>query len=191
MGPDGYVLLDQILNHSHPRFRGLTQEMVEGVVASSNKQRFALTKKDDGKLYIRANQGHSLDIIDPYQLLTPLSAEELSQIPTIVHGTYLEPWTKHIQNQGLSKMCRTHIHFAKGMPNDAGVISGMRRTSDVYIYVNAIKCAQDGIEFLESANGVLLTAGIDGMLATKYFSHVVSKSGEVLLDQRHAEDGQS
>ena len=32
---------------------------------------------------------------------------------------------------GLSKMARNHIHFAAGLPESDGVISGMRSTSEV------------------------------------------------------------
>ena len=183
MGVDGYVPLDQLLSHSHPKFRGMTEEGVRSVVDSNDKQRFSLIERDNGAWFIRANQGHSIATIDPHLLLTPIDP---STLPTIVHGTYMDVWTKHIQTQGLSKMNRNHIHFAKGMPSDDGVISGMRKTCSVYIFCNGKQCAEDGIEFFESANGVILTSGTGGMLPPKYFTHVLSKSGEVLLDQRNA-----
>ena len=182
MGPDGYVPLAQLLSHSHAKFRGLTHESVERVVTSNDKQRFSLLLKEDNQeWYIRANQGHSITTIDPYQLLAKV---DLSTLPTIVHGTYMDPWLKHIRVEGLSKMSRTHIHFAKGIPTDEGVISGMRLSCGVYIFIDRAKCAADHIEFLESSNGVILTAGVDGMLPIRYFSHVVARSGEVLFDQR-------
>lgn len=180
MGVDGYVPLDQLLSHSHPKFRGMTEEGVRSVVDSNDKQRFSLIERD-GAWFIRANQGHSIATIDPHLLLTPIDP---STLPTIVHGTYMDVWTNHIQTQGLSKMNRNHIHFAKGMPSDDGVISGMRKTCSVYIFCNGKQCAEDGIEFFESANGVILTSGIEGILPPKYFTHVLSKSGEVLLDKR-------
>jgi RNA 2'-phosphotransferase, Tpt1 / KptA family len=82
-------------------------------------------------------------------------------------------------------MTRTHIHFAAGLPDQDHVISGMRKSASVYIYVDAVQCANDGITFYESSNGVLLSDGIDGVLPCKYFSHVIEVStGKVLLDQR-------
>lgn len=182
MGSDGYVPLAQLLSHSHAKFRGMTNESVQRVVASNDKQRFSLAQRN-GEWFIRANQGHSITTIDPHKLLTPIDPSELS---TIVHGTYMDPWMKSIQTQGLAKMSRTHIHFAKGMPSEEGVMSGMRKTCGVYIYIDGTKCASDNIEFLESTNGVILTAGVEGVLPTRYFSHVLTRSGEVLLDQRNA-----
>lgn len=41
----------------------------------------------------------------------------------VVHGTYHESWI-NIKRTGLSKMGRTHIHFAKGEYGSADVISG-------------------------------------------------------------------
>ena len=57
---DGYVYVDDIL--SHPRFRGLTEATVRTIVADCRKQRFALLNRD-GRLVIKANQGHSLQVL--------------------------------------------------------------------------------------------------------------------------------
>jgi 2'-phosphotransferase len=152
---------------------------------------------DDGTLIlcIRANQGHSLKggIIDPHLLLKPLSPENLANTPVIVHGTYMDAWQKIQQSGGLKRMNRHHIHFATGLPNGDGVISGMRHSSQVYIYIHGAKCARDGIVFFQSENGVLLTAGTSttdgGLLPIAYFSHVMDNMGNVLLDQR--DDGRN
>lgn len=40
-----------------------------------------------------------------------------------VHGSYFRNWSS-IQQQGLSRMNRTHIHLAPGLPGEDGVISG-------------------------------------------------------------------
>lgn len=40
-----------------------------------------------------------------------------------VHGSYLRNWSS-IKQQGLSRMNRTHIHLAPGLPGEDGVISG-------------------------------------------------------------------
>jgi hypothetical protein len=41
-----------------------------------------------------------------------------------VHGTYTKLMDQ-IWEQGLKRMKRNHIHFATGLPEDDGVISGM------------------------------------------------------------------
>ena len=113
--------------------------------------------------------------------MTKLTPEELSGVETIVHGTYRDPWERHIRTEGLSCMSRTHIHMAAGMPGENEVISGMRKSCDVYVYIDGVKCAEDGVEFYRSANGVILSAGVDGVLAPKYFSKVTDKSGNSLV----------
>ena len=213
MTPDGYVPVAQILASNHPRLRGSwTLEDIEELVKSSDKQRFKLdwrpaknypkftapkaeaekdelySKADDTLLCICATQGHSLKFIDPNLLLTPIPEDELAALPIIVHGTYQDPWQKFIQHQGLKQMSRNHIHFAPGLPHKKGeVISGMRKTCDVYIYLDAEKCAKNpAITFYRSDNGVLLTSGVDdsGLLPVEYFSHVTDPDGNTLLDQR-------
>jgi 2'-phosphotransferase len=200
---DGYVPVQEILDCKHSKLASLkpTLKDIEEVVHDNDKQRFKLDyrprhlfqpveqhdhdeKGDDLILCIRANQGHSMSFIDPNLLLRQLQAEELRSISCIVHGTYHDAW-KSIQHQGLSRMNRTHIHFAVGLPNQDHVISGMRASATVYIYVDAVQCANNGITFYESANGVLLSDGINGIIPGKYFSHVTEVStGNLLLDQR-------
>ena len=202
---DGYVPVKLLMQHSHPRLRALqlTLEGIEHVVATNEKQRFKLEGKtvtdfDMGSanatllppepvfLCIRANQGHSIPGIDAHALLQPLTSDELAEIPTIVHGTFHEAWSAIQKSGGLSKMGRNHIHFAHGLLGQDGVISGMRKSCQVFIYINASKCAQDGIKFFRSDNGVLLTAGLEdeGILPMEYISYVTDKKGDLLLDQR-------
>lgn len=47
--------------------------------------------------------------------------------------------------QGLSRMARTHIHFAPGEPGADSVISGMRRSCQVVIYINIDKAIQGNL----------------------------------------------
>jgi 2'-phosphotransferase len=61
---------------------------------------------------------------------------------------------------GLSPMGRKHVHFAKGDSTDQTVISGMRQTASVKIYIDMASAMEDGIEFFESDNGVILCSQI-------------------------------
>lgn len=155
------------------------------------------------ELCIRANQGHSIEGINCEELLTLIPPEELSNLNTIVHGTNKDAWVNHIQKEGLNKMKRNHIHFARGLPSTSsclassisasastsadenGVISGMRRNSQIHIYVNGKACAEDGIKFYRSSNGVILTSGLEnsnGTLPVQYFSSVIdAKTKKELL----------
>ena len=75
--------MEEILGLEEFQKKNATVEDIERVVANNDKQRFAL-KDDDGTLYIRANQGHTMDVLD-------LELEEIhlaAEAPLVVHGTY-------------------------------------------------------------------------------------------------------
>jgi 2'-phosphotransferase len=208
MTSDGFVPVSEILASKHPKLKGWSLEDIQSVVETSDKQRFKLEERpaaeyktkspaaaqvgsdpqdmNDTVMCIRANQGHTVKTVDPEKLLTRLEAAELETLPVIVHGTYTDPWTQHIRQEGLKRMNRQHIHCATGLPTDDGVISGLRKSCNVYVFIDAAKCAADGIVFYRSDNGVLLTAGVNnqGDLPVKYFSHVMDKAETILLDQR-------
>jgi 2'-phosphotransferase len=76
-------------------------------------------------------------VVDP-DLVSILHA---SEIPTIIHGTYFKNWTK-IKTDGLSRMNRLHIHFSPGEPGDSQVISGMRSSCELYIYIDTEKAVR-------------------------------------------------
>lgn len=64
---------------------------------------------------------------------------------TIVHGTFLDAW-KFIKETGLNSMQRNHIHFAVGYPGEEEVISGMRKTCEVFIELDVELALKNGIE---------------------------------------------
>ena len=147
-------------------------------VEKNDKKRFQVKAEPESEEitlengYIRASQGHTMTGIEEEKLLTKITFPY--KYSTIVHGTYskvLEP----IQEKGLCKMARNHIHMAKGYSGDKGVISGMRGSWDIFIEVNLNKTVESGIEVYESANGVILTAGIDGYLPPEYFRSIKNK----------------
>ena len=55
----------------------------------------------------------------------------------------------------------------------SGVVSGMRKTTEVYVWVHVHAAMDSGIRFFESENGVLLCEGFDGVLAPTFFSVVI------------------
>ncbi|XP_035809517.1 tRNA 2'-phosphotransferase 1 isoform X1 [Amphiprion ocellaris] len=170
MGTDGFLFVEELL--AHPQFRSYSVEDIERVVATNDKQRFKLrSHPEDGRLQIRANQGHSVQVMDLD--LKPVVAGSLDCPAEAVHGSYLHNWSS-IQQQGLSRMKRTHIHLASGLPGEDGVISGMRKDCDLAVFIDVPKALADGIEFFCSENGVLLTAGdTEGKLLPKYFSRAL------------------
>lgn len=212
MSSDGYVPLSAILSTKARNMKQYTENDIRRVVESNDKQRFRLAMKSvhyysqspkdkinklkykftDGTgttegeevLCIRANQGHSIDGICSDELLTMIPSDELRDL-TIIHGTYTNAWEKKIQYEGLCKMNRNHIHFAAGLPDGDGVISGMRKSCQVHIYIDGTACADDGIEFYRSDNGVILTAGAsNGFLPCRYFRSVVDSKTQKQLWQK-------
>jgi len=161
------------------------ESVAEGTLPSISAESNAIEKK---VLCIRANQGHSFKAgLQSNKLLTPLDARELTSAELIlVHGTTQRAWDDHIRIEGLRRMKRNHIHFATGLPSGhKSPISGMRSSSQIYIYISGKKCAADGIPFYRSENGVVLTAGVDeeGLLPIKYFHRVVqASSGDVIWE---------
>ena len=70
-------------------------------------------------------------------------------------------------------MKRQHIHLAQGLAGEDGVISGMRQSSSVLIFLDLPKAMSAGIKFFLSDNGVVLTPGDDrGFVPPEFFSRV-------------------
>ena len=179
IGADGYAPLAAVLGHR--TLQNVTVDDVRRVVANNEKQRFALDESDPTNIRIRATQGHTIKTLDSDLLHKPVErAYALAQLETVVHGTNRAAWDRIRSSGGLKPMSRVHIHLAKGLLGEAGVISGMRATADTFIYINMISAIDDGIPFFESSNGVILTPGADGLLSLKYFSRVTDASGAVL-----------
>ena len=126
LGPDGYVKLDELLTNVQ-YLKSFTYDDVEDVVRSCEKQRVSMETRGD-VLYIRANQGHTMNRIDDAALLTKVVSPE--QVPICIHATYKQ-CRAPIERDGLSVMKRNYIHFAIGLPGEGGVISRMRSSSKV------------------------------------------------------------
>ena len=147
IGPDGFCPLTNIQEHLH-----LDHELCLRIVAQDKKNRFMMIERD-GHVLVRANQGHSIPWIKDNELLTRIT----NALPVLVHGTSRKAWG-HIRSSGsLRRMNRCHIHFTTALPQENRVISGMRISSEIAIYINMSRAMADGIVFYRSANGVILT----------------------------------
>ena len=169
----GFVDCGAILKH--PRFQSYNIQQIKEVCNLNDKQRFSIRQHTDNpnKFQIRANQGHTIKSVN-VELRRIQSANELNH--DVIHGTFRKNWQLIIKSGGLNRMKRNHIHFAKGLPGDSGVISGMRQNTEVRIYIDVEKAIEDGFEFFESTNGVILCPGDkEGTLPTKYFQKVTPK----------------
>uniref|UniRef100_A0A2I3H915 2'-phosphotransferase n=1 Tax=Nomascus leucogenys TaxID=61853 RepID=A0A2I3H915_NOMLE len=168
MGADGFVPLGALLQL--PQFRGFSAEDVQRVVDTNRKQRFALQPGDPSTgLLIRANQGHSLQVGVPKLELMPLETPQLlpptlsSQIPFKGYNTCLGP--PHARHGAAP------LHPPASAP---AVSAGMRSHCEIAVFIDGPLALADGIPFLRSANGVILTPGnTDGFLLPKYFKEAL------------------
>lgn len=176
--PDGYLPLAAVLATPSLKHMGATEEAVVRVVASCEKQRFSLLR-EHGTAFIRANQGHSLrQGLDDDALLERLDDAALAQLKRAVHGTYRSAWPAIVASGGLSRMARTHIHLAANLPGASGVISGMRASAQIEVWVDLLSAAHAGMTFFRSANGVILTAGLGelGLLPIEHVECAIERS---------------
>jgi 2'-phosphotransferase len=180
MRNDGYVLMSDLLSHQKYKSLGVTLEEIKGIVRNNDKQRFTLAREIDanGKdvVLIRANQGHSIAV--DVEMNPLLSVDQFPNV--VIHGTNNEAW-KSIRVQGLSCMGRNHIHMASGKPKEDGVISGMRVSSSVLIYIDFENALSSGIKFYKSSNGVILSPGNDlRVIPPQFFLKVEDRHGNLI-----------
>ncbi|XP_073952021.1 tRNA 2'-phosphotransferase [Choristoneura fumiferana] len=172
ISPEGYLDVDTVLRHK--TFQGYSRCDIERVVRNNEKQRFQLRQDPSTRsLQIKANQGHSIDAVSDAELTPILTAKYTS----VVHGTSSHCWPL-IQQAGLSRMRRNHIHFAKSTSSTDGI----RSNANLHIYIDLERALRDGIKFYEADNGVILTSGnADGFLEPKYFSRVLHVATGAIL----------
>jgi RNA:NAD 2'-phosphotransferase (TPT1/KptA family)/inhibitor of KinA sporulation pathway (predicted exonuclease) len=182
---DGYVPLEAVLALPSVKRLGAKFALIADVVNQNAKQRFSLQKQSDGSYWIRANQGHSIALIQSEKLLTQIRVA--AKYPHCIHGTYYKAWGS-ILRTGLSRMKRKHIHFSSKPFLSTETISGMRNTCEVLVHVDMARAMADGIPFYVSSNQVILTEGLNGVLPPRYIATAFdARTGKALeLDPRVA-----
>jgi putative RNA 2'-phosphotransferase len=139
----GWVEVNRLLAAMQSHKQSITREVLETVVATSDKQRFEFS--NDGQ-HIRARQGHSVEVDLGYQPATP---------PTVLyHGTA----THHLESileQGLLKGKRHHLHMSTN--KETMIRVGMRHGKPVLLTIDAVKMHADGFQFFLTGNDVWLT----------------------------------
>jgi putative RNA 2'-phosphotransferase len=142
----GWVGVDTLLEAFSRHFFPITLAELQVVVAENDKKRFAF---NDDNSKIRASQGHSIEIELGYEAQTPPEF--------LYHGTALK-FLQSIQNQGLTKQSRHHVHLSSDK-NTAKQV-GSRHGSPVVLEVKAQKMFEQGFLFFQSENGVWLTDSV-------------------------------
>ncbi|KAK9103278.1 hypothetical protein Sjap_020532 [Stephania japonica] len=190
MRSDGYVRVQDLLKLNLRTFaniplRSHTIDDIREAVSKDNKQRFGLLE-ENGELLIKANQGHSLTIVETESLLKPIISVE--EVPVCVHGTYKKNLDSILQS-GLKRMKRLHVHFCSGLPTDGTIISGMRRDVNIMIFLDVRKALEEGMKLYISDNKVILTEGFDGVVPVEYFEKIETWPDRQLVPFKLAGDG--
>jgi putative RNA 2'-phosphotransferase len=140
----GWACVEELIEKSKENHLLLTKEMIQEVVATNDKKRFSF---NEDETMIRANQGHSLQYID-------LGMESKVPPAILYHGT-IHKFLESIQQEGLKKGSRQHVHLSIDVEIAKDV--GGRRGKPIVLKVDAQKMYEAGYTFFLSENGVWLT----------------------------------
>ena len=150
---NGFVSIDQLLNHNRLKTHKCTRDDIERIVTNSDKKRFVINYENNT---IAATQGHSIKLKPDESVLVPI--EKISDLPEkLIHGTNLKNSILILKSGSLLNMQRNHIHLSPGIVGqDSQVISGMRTTSTVFIYIKKDQDTLSHLQLFKSLNDVYL-----------------------------------
>ena len=131
----------------------LTEELIDLVVETSDKQRFAV---DSAKRLIRANQGHSIDV--------DLDLQSVEPPEFLLHGT-AERFEAVILQVGLNKQKRHHVHLSE--TESVAKAVGGRHGKPVIFKINAKDMLDAGYKFYKTANNVWLVNEVPARFLVK------------------------
>jgi putative RNA 2'-phosphotransferase len=139
----GWAQVDELIEGANRSGRRLNRELIEKVVARSDKQRYSLSP--DGER-IRANYGHSIPV--------DLKLEPVAPPERLFHGT-AQRFLDSIKDRGLSPGKRLYVHLSPD--RGAAIQVGQRHGRPVVLEVKAGAMQRDGYRFFKSGRGTWLT----------------------------------
>jgi putative RNA 2'-phosphotransferase len=139
----GWAEIDVLLRCLDDHGTRLTRDHLLAIVASSDKQRFAIS--DDGAR-IRANQGHSLEV--------ELGVPPCEPPDTLYHGTAMR-FLERIRAEGLRRGERQYVHLS--INEEIARLVGERHGQAIVLTVDARSMHAAGELFYLAANEVWLT----------------------------------
>lgn len=139
----GWVSVNELITNLEKEQKyKVNLDILKEIVDTDDKQRYSF--KDDFK-YIRANQGHSIDL--------DINFKEYKPSGVLYHGTATR-FINNIFNSGLKPMSRQYVHLSKDIETAKKV--GSRHGKPAILVVDAVSMINDGFKFYESDNGVVL-----------------------------------
>lgn len=156
----GYVRVDHLIQlMNKKKFPDFDDAVLQEIVATDEKKRYRFL--DESKQFVRANQGHSIDKV---------KLDFKKAVPPVIlyHGTDVRG-LEGIKKTGIQRIKRHHVHLTDDPKTATSV--GMRHGAQVLIEIDTQEMLKDGIEFLQSENGVWLTNYVD----IKYFKNITTR----------------
>lgn len=144
---EGWALVQDVLEKTKDHGYNLTKAIIEEIVDTSDKKRFALS--GDGEL-IRAVQGHSTKTVS-------IKFKELVPPDVLYHGT-AERVLENILHEGLKPSARQYVHLSADKATALNV--GKRYGKPVVLKINAKLMHENNFKFYRADNGVWLTNGV-------------------------------
>ena len=146
MDGSGWTTVDSVLRAFARQSDAIDLPILVDLVETNDKRRFELSPD---ACFIRARQGHSLDVEGDWRLATPPDH--------LWHGT-VEKFMPAILTEGLRPMGRHHVHLSDD--RDIARRVGERRGRPVLLAIDAKALAEAGQEFWKTGNDVWLTGSV-------------------------------
>lgn len=148
---EGWVALeDLVVAVAALAGRPVSDADVASIVAADSKGRYSIVEDEQGRLRIRANQGHSTGAV-------ALTHVRSAPPNTLFHGTAATTLPA-ILAEGLKPMARHHVHLSCDAAAARSV--GARHGKPVTLRVDAEAMHAAGTPFYVSDNGVWLVAAV-------------------------------
>lgn len=143
LNAEGWASILELIDKSGIK---ITRELINDVVNTNDKNRFTISS--DG-LYIRANQGHSINI--------DLGLHPIQPPKELYHGTAIQ-FISSIKKNGLLSKNRQHVHLTENK-NDA-IKVGQRHGKPTLLLISAQIMHEEGYKFFKAKNDIWLTNNI-------------------------------
>lgn len=140
---NGWAMVQELINKMTAAGTALDIEILEEVVATNDKKRFAF---NEDKTKIRASQGHSIEVNLELKAVTP---------PAILYHGTTDRYIESIFKTGLQKQSRRHVHLSASIDTAKSV--GSRHGKPVILTINTKAMQDAGFLFYLSENNVWLT----------------------------------
>lgn len=147
---NGWVEVDALIRAASAHGFRFTRPELDRVVATNDKQRFAIREDGARGTLIRASQGHTVTGVD-------LALPPAEPPAYLFHGTHSRA-VAAIRVAGLLPMTRHDVHLSSDRETATRV--GARRGRPVVLSVDAGAMHRAGHVFRVSANGVWLTTHV-------------------------------